>query len=382
VSGGQAHIRTTHVGSLPRPEALLELLRAKYEGDGCDEAALEACCARAVSDTVARQIRIGLDVVNDGEMGKPSYATYVSERLTGFSDEEGEGRSLQDLVEFPAYARRLVQSGQVAPRVTGANCIARVETGDLTPLHREIQVLLDALRSHEASCEVFMTSASPGVIASFQDNLFYPSHEAYIEALAEAMREEYEAIVAAGFTLQLDCPDLAMNRHLVHPTDGEAFLRESQVHVEALNHATRNIDPERMRMHLCWGNYPGPHHLDVPVEQILDLVLSARPAGLAFEAANPRHEHEWEAWSRAKIPDHKILLPGVVDTTTNYVEHPRLVAQRIRRFAEIVGRERVMAGTDCGFATLAQYPLVDPEIAWKKLEALVDGAAIASDELW
>ena len=381
MSSSPHRILTTHVGSLPRPDDLLALLHAKYGGERYDAAALEASVARSVAEVVKRQVELGIDIVSDGEMGKPSYATYVSERLSGFAESPGRGKALRDLVDYPRYARRLVKIGQVAPGAKGADCVGPVAPADSAPLRFDLATLAAALKPVSA-VGAFMTSASPGVITSFQENRYYPSHDAYLEALAEAMRPEYEAVVAAGFTLQLDSPDLAMNRHLVHPDDPAAFFRECEMHVEALNHATRNIPPERMRMHLCWGNYPGPHHWDVPLEQVLPIALKARPHAFLIEAANPRHEHEWEVFRTIPLPDDRIVVPGVLDTTTNTIEHPKLVAQRLCNFASVVGRERVMAGTDCGFATFAEYPLVDPDIAWAKLRAMVEGAAIASERLW
>ncbi len=374
-------ILTTHVGSLPRPDDLLAVLHAKYAGEDYDGDELARLVARSVVDVVRRQVETGIDLVNDGEMGKPTYATYVSERLSGFGDTPKRGKALRDLVEFPAYTKRIVKIGAVAPTVTGADCVGPVAVADRGPL--DVDLTNMAAAAKECSpVGVFMTSASPGVITSFQENKHYPTHDAYLEALAEAMREEYEAIVAAGFLLQLDSPDLAMNRHLVHPDDPEAFFRDCERHVEALNHATRNIPPDRMRMHLCWGNYPGPHHLDVPLEQVLRPALRARPATLLLEGANPRHEHEWEIFRTIPLPEDKVLVPGMLDTTSNYIEHPELIAQRLCRYADVVGRERVMAGTDCGFATFAEFPLIDPEIAWAKLRAMVEGAALASDRLW
>lgn len=374
-------ILTTHVGSLPRPDDLLAVLHAKYAGEDYDAAELSRLVARSVVDVVRRQVELGLDLVNDGEMGKPTYATYVSERLSGFGATPRRGKALRDLVAFPDYTRRIVKIGAVAPTVTGADCVGPVAVADRGPLETDLENMAAAVKEC-SPVGSFMTSASPGVITSFQDNRYYPTHDAYLEALAEAMREEYEAIANAGFVLQLDSPDLAMNAHLVHPDDPDAFFRACDAHVEALNHATRNIAPERMRMHLCWGNYPGPHHLDVPLEKVLPTVLRARPAALLLEGANPRHEHEWEIFRATPLPDDKILVPGVLDTTSNYIEHPELVAQRLCRYADVVGRERVMAGTDCGFATFAEYPLIDPEIAWAKLRAMVEGAALASERLW
>lgn len=374
-------IRTTHVGSLPRPPELLSLLRARADGDTHDPARLAQATQAAVAAAVARQIETGIDVVSDGEMSKPSYATYVGERLTGFAG-EFHGHAARDLLDYRDYARHLVEIGGVVPKAGGACCRGPVAPKSGEPLAEDLRNLAAAI-SGTPRAEAFMNAASPGVVAVFQKNEFYPDEDAYIEAIAEALRGEYEAIVAAGLLLQIDSPDLAMGRHLAFAElDEAAFLRIARRNVEALNHATRNIAPERMRMHVCWGNYPGPHHFDIALERIAAIVLDARPAYLLLEGANPRHEHEWAVFRTIALPDDKMLVPGVVDSTSNYIDHPELVAQRICRYADVVGRERVMAGTDCGFSTFRGYPTVHPDIAWAKLEALVAGASLASRRLW
>ncbi len=373
-------ILTTHVGSLPRPKPLLELLLEKERGEPYDEAAFDAELAQAVDAVVARQVEIGLDVVSDGEMGKIGYATYVKDRLSGFEGHYPRPPHL-DLAPHPEFREAMA-------RMTGpqqfrrAACVGPVEVVDRTALERDLGNLRAAADRHGVR-EAFMNAASPGVISAFQQNRFYPTHEAYVEAIAAAMRDEYEAIVGAGFVLQLDCPDLAMARHTGFQELSEAeFLARARHQVEALNDAVRNIPAESMRMHICWGNYEGPHDHDIPLEKILDIVLRAKPQAVLFEAANPRHRHEWAVWKAARIPDDKVLIPGCIMSTTNYVEHPELVAQQLCQYADIVGRERVIAGTDCGFGTFAGTSRVDPGIAYKKLRALVEGAERASRRLW
>jgi 5-methyltetrahydropteroyltriglutamate--homocysteine methyltransferase len=323
-------------------------------------------------------------VISDGETSKIGYATYMQERLHGFGGHQ-ERKLALDVRDYPEFREKMA-------RVTGAQsfrraaCIAPIAAGDWTPLHRDIARFRAALAGATVA-EAFMNSASPGLVSAFQPNAYYPTHEAYVEAIAAAMREEYRAIVDAGFLLQLDCPDLAMAKHTGFQDLSEAeFLKRAAFHVEILNHALDGIPADRVRMHICWGNYEGPHDHDIAVEKIMGIVLKAKPRAILFEAANPRHEHEWTAWrdahARAELPDDKILVPGVISSTSNYVEHPELVAQRICRYADIVGRERIMAGTDCGFGTFAGFGKMDPEISWKKLRALVEGAAIASQRLW
>jgi len=373
-------ILTTHVGSLPRPKPVLELLLRKERGEPYDEAAFDAEIARAVDEIVARQVEIGLDVVSDGEISKIGYATYVKDRLSGFEGHHPRPPAL-DLAPHPELREAIA-------RMTGPQqfrrpaCVGPIEVVDRSALDKDLANLRDAVARHRPG-EAFMNAASPGVISAFQRNSYYPTHEAYVDAIAAAMREEYEAIVAAGFLLQLDCPDLAMARHTGFQKLSEAeFLRRAEYQVEALNGAVRNIPAESMRMHVCWGNYEGPHDHDIPLEKILGIVLRAKPQAVLFEAANPRHRHEWAVFEAARIPDDKILVPGCIMSTTNYVEHPELVAQQLCQYADLVGRERVIAGTDCGFGTFAGTARVDPGVAFKKLRSLVEGAERASKRLW
>ena len=367
-------VRTTHVGSLPRPADLSALLHAKEHGRVFDENDFAAAADRAVAEAVARQLAVGIDVVNDGEMARTGYATYVQDRLSGFS---GDSPSLRfdDLSDFPDYRRRMAEAAGTR-RLRRPLCTGPVEVRDPAPLAREIDRLARCLR--EAGAERgFMNAASPGVIAIFQKNAWYASEDAYLEALAGAMRTEYEAIAAAGLTLQVDCPDLAMGRHVAHARAGDdEFVRHAETLVDVLNAALVDVPPERARMHVCWGNYEGPHHRDIELERIFPVLMKAKPRALSFEAANPRHAHEWTVFRDRRLPEDKILIPGVIDSTTNYVEHPRLVAERIRRFVDLAGADRVIAGADCGFATFAGIGKVDPEIAWFKLAALAEGAAL------
>lgn len=379
---GQGRVPTTHAGSLPRPPDLLALREDAEAGQAGARAALESRTREAVAEAVRRQVEIGVDMANDGEMGKASYSAYVADRLSGFGGAARRRRSAQDLRDFPRYGRRLVEIGGTTPAVARLACVGPVAPADRRPLRAELE---DFRRAVDAACPAaaFLTAASPGTIAIFMENQHYPSHDAYVAALADAMREEYEAIAAAGFVLQIDAPDLAMGRHLMFEDSDEAgFLAAAAMQVEAINHATANIPPERMRLHLCWGNYQGPHHRDIPLARIVDIVFQARPALISVEGANPRHEFEWTVLRDSPLPGDKALIPGVIDSTSNFIEHPETVAQRILRYAGVVGRDRVMAGSDCGFATFAALPNVDPDIAWAKLESLVEGAARASDALW
>jgi 5-methyltetrahydropteroyltriglutamate--homocysteine methyltransferase len=374
-------IYTTHVGSLPRPRSLLELLRRRAQGESVVEEALQTLLRESVRDVVAKQAAAGIDYVSDGELSKPSYATYISARLSGFG-REWKGSSAADLKAFPEFAQRLIEIGGVVPKAGGACCIGPVAPNDSRALHDDLTNLRAAV-DFVQPVGAFMNAASPGVVAVFQKNEFYSSEDAYIEAVAEALRPEYEAIVAAGFGLQLDSPDLAMSRHLIYARlDETDFVKIVARNVAALNHATRNIPAEQMRMHVCWGNYAGPHHFDIPLSRIASEVMRAKPGVLLLEAANPRHAHEWSVFEELRIPDEKILCPGVIDSTSNYIEHPELVAQRLIQYASVVGRERVMAGSDCGFSTFSGFPTVYPDIAWKKMEALVEGARLASKVLW
>jgi 5-methyltetrahydropteroyltriglutamate--homocysteine methyltransferase len=373
-------ILTTHAGSLPRPQAVADVLFAQERGEAVDPAQAEAVFAAATDAAVARQAAIGMALPSDGEMSKISYATYVKDRLTGF-DGDSPRRTPADLKRFPAFMERLRASGGT-PTYRRPMCVGPVAVKDLRPLHADIARFGAALARHGYG-QAFMNSATPGVIALFQPSSHHPSHEAYLAEVAEAMREEYEAIVAAGFILQLDAPDLCLGRHMQFPDASDAeFLRVAELHVEVLNHALRNIPADRVRMHVCWGNYEGPHVCDIDLAAVLPVVLKAKPRCLSFEASNPRHAHEWTVWRETAIPDDYVLLPGCIDTTTNFVEHPLLVAERIERFAAIVGRDRVIAGADCGLATFAGFGAVDPEIAWAKLESLTRGAAIATERLW
>ncbi|MEC9330523.1 MAG: cobalamin-independent methionine synthase II family protein [Pseudomonadota bacterium] len=375
-------ILTTHVGSLPRPDDLIRMLHLKEKGEAYDQVQFDRCVAQSVDKIVARQVATKIDLVSDGEMSKISYATYLKDRLNGFNGTATENRAAADLVDFIGYARRLVEQGGTERSLQGPACDGPLSVRDAAPLQKDLANFTAAIRVHQPS-EGFLTASSPGVVSVFLQNQYYPDDDAYLEALASILKEEYEAIVAAGVTLQLDCPDLAMGRHVVHRKKSVAeFRRVVAHHVEVLNAATANISPESMRIHLCWGNYQGPHHHDIDLSEILDLVYRARPHAISMEAANPRHEHEWAVFDKHPLPDEKIVIPGVIDSTSNFIEHPELVAQRICRYANKVGRERVIAGTDCGFATFAERPAVDPEIAWAKLDSLVEGAAVASRQLW
>jgi 5-methyltetrahydropteroyltriglutamate--homocysteine methyltransferase len=375
-------ILTTHVGSLPRPADLVELLHLKDQGESYDQAVFDQCVAKSVDAIVARQVATGIDLVSDGEMSKISYATYLKDRLNGFNGTAKENRAAADLIDYITFARRLVEQGGTERSLSGPACDGPLSTRDAAPLQKDLVNFAAAVQAHRP-IEGFLTASSPGVVSVFLQNQYYPDDDAYLEALAAILKDEYEAIVASGAVLQLDCPDLAMGRHIVHRKKNVTeFRRIAARHIEVLNAATANIPPEFMRIHLCWGNYEGPHHHDIPIADILDLVYRARPHAIAMEGANPRHEHEWEVFDQHPLPDGKVVIPGVIDSTSNFIEHPKLVAQRICRYAGKVGRERVIAGSDCGFATFAERPAVDPDIAWAKLAALVEGAAIASAELW
>jgi 5-methyltetrahydropteroyltriglutamate--homocysteine methyltransferase len=371
---------TTHTGSLPRPPDLVRMMFAKEEGVPVDVTALRARIRAAVAEIVARQARAGIDIVNDGEMSKPSYATYIKDRLAGFGG-ESHPLTYQDLVEFPELARRVFgDPGRARRRTPGCNGPVSLRDGDAAGL--DADNLRAALGQTNAE-EGFLSAASPGLISLFFHNGHYPSHEAYLYAIAEAMRPEYETIANAGFVLQLDCPDLAMGRHIQYAGLGlPEFRKQAQLHIEALNHAVANIPADRLRLHLCWGNYEGPHHCDVPLADILDVVLTAKPMGLSFEAANPRHAHEWTVFERVKLPDGKVLIPGVIESKTNFIEHPELIAQRIAHYARLVGRENVIAGSDCGYGTWVGQAAVDPDVVWAKLAALAEGARLAAREFW
>ena len=373
-------ILTTHVGSLPRPQDVVDYLFAEDRGEPVDQQKFDTTLRRAVADVVGRQKSAGVDVVSDGEMGKISYATYIRHRLTGFEGDSPRPTP-QDLDDYPEYRDSLVKAGASAKYLRPV-CKGAIKVKSLDPLKKDIARFKEALAGAGAA-QGFMNSVSPGTIAVFQPNEFYPTHEGYVEALAEAMRQEYETIVNSGLLLQLDCPDLAMGRHSRFKQTGEAeFLRLAALHVEALNHALANVPADKVRFHICWGNYAGPHTHDLPLTKILPIALGAKPVGMLIEAANPRHEHEWEVWRTQKLPEGKVLIPGVIACTSNYVETPELVAQRIVRFAEALGRERVIAGTDCGFGTFAGFGPVYPDFCWLKLQALAEGAVLASKKLW
>jgi len=374
-----SRILTTHTGSLPRSRELQELLRLREERRPLDPHTFATSVRAAVAEVVQHQVATGLDVINDGEQGRSQYAAYVKERLTGFDGERlMRARPRLGDADFPEY----VVTHQSSASIPQPACTSPVAWKDRDAVQQDIANLKAAVANLQVE-EVFMTAASPGVIANFLPNEYYPTEEAYLYALADVMKEEYRAVVHAGFLLQVDCPDLAMTRvsQYAHLTVDE-FKDVVAQHVDVLNYALDGLPPERLRMHLCWGNYEGPHHYDVPLREILPLVLKARPLGLSFEGANPRHAHEWKVWQDIRLPDDKVIIPGVIDSTTNFVEHPELVAERLVRYAEVVGRERVMASTDCGFGTSAWGRKVDGKIAWAKLRSLVEGARLASAELW
>ena len=377
-------ILTTHVGSLPRPKPMLDLIRAREAGEPVDEAAFEAQAAQAVIDIVARQVEAGIDIVSDGEQSKPSYATYVKHRIAGIDMDPSvveRGRNVMvslDRLDHPDYVTATNFSNTAFPA-----CLGPLSYEDRAPLDRDLAHFRAAVDAGKPT-EAFMTAPSPGILTRFVVDTYYQDEDAYVDALAGAMRTEYEAIVGAGFLLQIDCPDLGSCRHnqYRHLSDAQ-FRRIADRNIAALNAATAGLPPDRMRLHICWGNYEGPHTHDIPLADIIDIALRARPQGLSVEAANPRHEHEWEDLKAVRIPDDKVLIPGVLDSTSNFVEHPRLIAQRILRYADIVGRERVIPGSDCGFGTSATAaPIVAPSIVWAKFRALKEGAEIATARLW
>jgi 5-methyltetrahydropteroyltriglutamate--homocysteine methyltransferase len=375
-------ILTTHVGSLPRGKDVSDLLFAIEEGQAVDGALFDTTIATAVMGSVANQVASGVDLVSDGEMAKISYATYIKDRISGF-DGDSPRRAPADLEAFPGFLSRQSKGGGT-PNYRRPRCVGAVAPVTLEPLHDDLR-RFEAARAANGNPAGFMNAASPGVIALFQPNDFYKTDDEYLEALAEAMRPEYEAIVAAGLTLQLDSPDLGLGRHMMYKDRTDAdYLVLIERHVAVLNHALRNVPADKVRMHVCWGNYEGPHHCDVEMAVILPTLMKAKPAGLLFETSNPRHQHDHECFSDqlAGIPEDKILIPGVIDSTTNFIEHPKVVANRIVQFANIVGRERVIAGTDCGFSTFAGFGVVDPDIVWAKLKTMADGAEIASAKLW
>jgi 5-methyltetrahydropteroyltriglutamate--homocysteine methyltransferase len=371
-------ILTTHTGSLPRPDDLLAMMIAKEAGEPYDREALDTSVRSAVATIVRRQAEAGVDVINDGEMSKPGYSNYVKDRMTGFGGESRAPR-LGDLLDFPEYAARLFPS--VSSILKTPACTGPISYQDTRDLNMDVTNLKEAALGAKAE-EVFMSAASPGVISLFLPDHHYGGHEAYLAALADAMKREYQAIHEAGFLLQVDCPDLAMGRHIqFNDLSVPQFRKKAALHVEALNHALAGIPAESVRLHLCWGNYEGPHHRDVPLKDIIDVVLKANVAAISFEGSNPRHEHEWRVWEDARLGG-KALIPGVLDSSCNFIEHPDLIAERIVRLARLVGRENVIAGSDCGFSTFAGFVAVEPRITWAKLAAMAEGARRASRELW
>ena len=372
-------ILTTHVGSLPRSQAVTDVVFGRENGE-TERPDGAAVIAEAVSEVVRRQVEADIDVVSDGEMSKISYATYIKDRLTGF-DGDTPREPGQDLVDFPKLLKKLADRGATA-KYRRPRCVGVIRVKDMGPAEIDIANLKAAVAAAPVS-DAFINAASPGTIALFQPNDYYPTQDDYLEAVAEGMREEYEAIAASGILLQIDAPDLGMGRHTMYrDQSSEAYIELAERHVEVLNHALRNIPSERVRMHMCWGNYEGPHHHDIPMRQLLPVVAKAKVQGLLFEAANPRHAHEWKVFREVKVPEDKVLIPGVVTSTTNYIDHPELISERLQRFADIVGRERVMAGSDCGFSTFAGFGPVEEDIVYMKLQAMAEGARLASEALW
>ena len=371
---------TTHTGSLPRPDDLIRMMYAKEEGVPVDPQALASRVRTAVAEVVKKQADAGVDLINDGEMSKPSYATYIKDRLHGFG---GTGNTFvyQDLDEYPALAKRVFGDPGRSRRKTPA-CNAPITVRDAKAAREDVDNLKAALGAVQAA-EGFMSAASPGVVSLFFRNDHYEDHETYLYAIADAMRDEYETVAKAGFVLQIDCPDLGMGRHIQYADlDLKEFRKRIVMHIEALNHATQNIPQEQLRMHLCWGNYEGPHHRDVPLADIVDIVFMARPNAISFEAANPRHAHEYTVFETVKLPAGKVLIPGVIESKSNFIEHPELIAQRIGRYAKLVGRENVIAGSDCGYGTWVGQAAVDPDVVFAKLKAMADGARLASKQFW
>ena len=369
-------IQSTHVGSLPRTQDVVDFIFAREHNKAFEQKEFDACMTKAVSATVKKQVDAGIDIVSDGETSKISYATYVKDRYTGFSGDSPRNAPA-DLKMFPGFLERLANEGGT-PQYARPMCTGEVKSKGQDELQKDISNLNNAIKQHGAS-HGFMNAASPGVISLFLQNDHYPTREAYLAALADVMKEEYETIVAAGLNLQLDCPDLALSRHMLFADlSDDEFLNIANLHVEALNHALQNVPEDRVRVHICWGNYEGPHCCDIPMSKVFDTLMSTHARYVLFETSNPRHAHEWTVFRDRKsdIPDNKVLIPGVVDTTTNFVEHPELVAQRIERFTNIVGAERVIAGSDCGFGTFAGFGAVDPDIAYAKLTSLAEGAAL------
>jgi len=371
---------TTHTGSLPRPDDLIRVMYAKEEGVPVEPQALNSQIKAAVAEIVRKQAAAGVDLVNDGEMSKPSYATYVKDRLAGFG---GTGNTFvyQDVHEFPRLEKKVFGDPGRSRRKTPA-CNGPISVRDPAAAQIDADNLKTAMSGVKA-VGGFMSAASPGVVSLFFRNDYYKDFETYIYAIADAMRDEYETVAKAGFVLQIDCPDLGMGRHIQYADlDLAQFRKRAQLHVEALNHAVKNIPAEQLRLHLCWGNYEGPHHYDVPLADVIDIVFKAKPVAISLEAANPRHAHEYTVFDDVKLPDGKVLIPGVIESKSNFIEHPEVVAQRIGRYAERVGRENVIAGSDCGYGTWVGQAAVDPEVVFAKLKAMADGAAIASKKFW
>ena len=375
------HIKTTHVGSLPRTQKVVDFIFARENRQEYDPAAFDAAMTEASADTVRRQVEAGIDIVSDGETSKISYATYVKDRYTGF-DGDSPRNAPADLKLYPTFLERLKEDGGT-PKYARPMCVGDVKSKGQGELETDIANLKAGMAAHGAT-EGFMNAASPGVISLFLQNDFYPTRDAYLAALADAMRDEYRTIVDSGLMLQLDCPDLALSRHMIFTDLSDAeFVKIADSHVEAMNHALDGIDPSRVRVHICWGNYEGPHVCDIDMDTVFPTLMKVRAGQVLFETSNPRHAHEWTVFRdrKSEIPDHMVLVPGVIDSTTNFVEHPEVVAQRIERFTDIVGPDRVIAGSDCGFGTFAGFGAVDPEIAYAKLETLAKGAALASGRL-
>jgi 5-methyltetrahydropteroyltriglutamate--homocysteine methyltransferase len=380
MSNDAHRILTTHTGSLPRPDDLVEMMWARGDGQDVDEHTLSNRIAEAVQEVVSRQVDAGVSIVNDGEMSKPSYATYVKDRLHGFGGEAVQSYFFADLVDYPRSAERVAADPGRRKRAAPA-CDGDISVRDSDAITVDMANLARAVAGADIA-GTFSSAASPGVVSLFFANDFYATDEEYVFAIAEAMRYEYETIAAAGATVQVDCPDLAMGRHSAYAAMGlPEFRRRAAMNIAALNHAVRNIPAERLRMHLCWGNYPGPHHHDIDLAHIIDLVWTAKPRTVLFEAANPRHAHEWKLFEDIEIPDDKILCPGVIEPQSNYIEHPELVAERIERYAKLVGPDRVMAGVDCGFSVHVGTQGIDPDVTWAKLRSLADGATLASARL-
>jgi 5-methyltetrahydropteroyltriglutamate--homocysteine methyltransferase len=371
---------TTHTGSLPRPEDLIRMMYAKEEGVPVDPQALAERVRAAVAEVVKKQAEAGVDLINDGELSKPSYATYIKDRLNGFG---GTGNTFvyQDLAEYPALAKKVFGDPGRSRRKTPA-CNAPISVRDPQAVREDVDNLKAALAQVKHS-EGFMSAASPGVVSLFFRNDHYKDFETYIYAIADAMRDEYETVAKAGFILQFDCPDLGMGRHIQYADlDLKEFRKRITLHIEALNHAVKNVPAEQLRMHLCWGNYEGPHHHDVPLADIIDIVFTAKPNAISLEGANPRHNHEWAVFKTVKLPAGKVLIPGVIESKSNFIEHPEVIAQRIGRYAKLVGRENVIAGSDCGYGTWVGQAAVDPDVVFAKLKAMADGARIATKQFW